>query len=258
VYFQEGPGVRKHQYTNSGVKLLNGSNINNNTLDLTTTERYVSKQEANGRYAHFLVDDGDLLIASSGIAVENFDKKIAYARSEHLPLCMNTSTIRFKTLDENTLHLDYFRRFLATNLFKKQLGRLITGSAQLNFGPSHLKQMFVPLPPLEEQKRIAAILDKADAIRRKRQQAIELADQFLRSVFLDMFGDPVTNPKGWEVHELKSVVADDRIVTYGIVQAGPDIPDGVPYIRTGDLKNGRIFQEGLLRTSREIADNYKL
>nr|UKE84375.1 hypothetical protein KXZ65_03235 [Pectobacterium sp. PL152] len=49
------------------------------------------------------------------------------------------------------------------------------------------------LPPLNEQKRIAAILDKADAIRRKRQQAIQLADDFLRSVFLDMFGDPVTN-----------------------------------------------------------------
>ena len=57
----------------------------------------------------------------------------------------------------------------------------------------------IPLPPLPEQKRIAAILDKADQLRQKRQQAITLADDFLRSVFLDMFGDPVTNPKGWEV-----------------------------------------------------------
>ena len=56
----------------------------------------------------------------------------------------------------------------------------------------------IPLPPLEEQKRIAAILDKADAIRRKRQQAIDLTDQLLCSVFLDMFGDPVTNPKGYK------------------------------------------------------------
>ncbi len=55
----------------------------------------------------------------------------------------------------------------------------------------------IPLPPLPEQRRIAAILDKADAIRRKRQQAIRLTEEFLRSVFLDMFGDPVLNPKGW-------------------------------------------------------------
>lgn len=65
-----------------------------------------------------------------------------------------------------------------------------------------LKETFVPVPPLEEQKRIAAILDKADAIRQKRKQAINLADEFLRSVFLDMFGDPVTNPKGWEERKL--------------------------------------------------------
>ncbi|MCF6251089.1 MAG: restriction endonuclease subunit S [Methylococcaceae bacterium] len=202
VDFQEGPGVRKYQYRESGVKLLNGSNINGNTLNLTNTERYISDDEAYGKYKHFLVDAGDLLIASSGIAVEKFHKKIAYAREEHLPLCMNTSTIRFKTKNDSVLNIDYFRRFLATNLFKKQLGRLITGSAQLNFGPSHLKQMFVPLPPLEEQKRIAEILDKADALRRKRQQAIDLTDQLLRSVFLDMFGDPVTNPKGWPIGKI--------------------------------------------------------
>lgn len=69
-----------------------------------------------------------------------------------------------------------------------------------------LKETYIPLPPLEEQKRIAAILDKADSVRRKRQQAIDLADDFLRSVFLDMFGDPVTNPKGWEVKKFGTVI----------------------------------------------------
>ena len=61
----------------------------------------------------------------------------------------------------------------------------------------------IPLPPLHEQRRIAAILDKADAIRRKRQEALALTDEFLRSAFLEMFGDPVTNPKGWPVVKLE-------------------------------------------------------
>ena len=91
------------------------------------------------------------------------------------------------------------------------------------------KSFKIPLPPIEEQKRIAAILDKADAIRQKRQQAIALADQFLRSVFLDMFGDPVTNPKGWDKKPLgrvfklssgngltaKEMDADGRYTVYG-------------------------------------------
>ncbi|MBW3845072.1 restriction endonuclease subunit S [Aeromonas hydrophila] len=70
-----------------------------------------------------------------------------------------------------------------------------------------LKETYVPVPPLSEQKRIAAILDKADALRRKRQQAIDLADKFLRSVFLDMFGDPVTNPKGWPTKPLSQMAS---------------------------------------------------
>ena len=73
------------------------------------------------------------------------------------------------------------------------------GVAQPNISQEIIKNTAIPLPPLAEQRRIAAILDKADAIRRKRQQAIRLTETFLRSTFLDMFGDPVANPKGWPI-----------------------------------------------------------
>ncbi len=240
LFFQEGPGVRKYQYTDEGVKLLNGGNINDGKLDLSTTSRFISDEEAYGKYAHFLVDEGDLLIACSGITVDKFDGKIAYAGKDNLPLCMNTSTMRFKCLDKTKLDIEYFRRFLATPLFKTQLQRLITGSAQLNFGPSHIKQMELPLPPLREQKRIAAILDKADAIRRKRQQAIELADQFLRAVFLDLFGDPVTNPKGWEVRPIGDAVNE--------IVAG--------WSANGDSKPAKNDQLGVLKISAVTSGEY--
>lgn len=63
----------------------------------------------------------------------------------------------------------------------------------------------IPLPPLAEQRRIAAILDKADALRRKRKRAIELLDNLTQSIFLEMFGDPVTNPLHWPQKEIRSV-----------------------------------------------------
>ena len=237
VFFQEGPGVRKHQYTDSGVKLLNGGNINDNNLNLSSTDRYVSEEEAYGKYSHFLVEEGDLLIACSGVVVDKFDGKIAYARKKDLPLCMNTSTMRFRSLDKEILSLDYFKYFLQTRLFKSQLQKLITGSAQLNFGPSHIKQMVIPLPPLPEQKRIAAILDKADAIRRKRQQAIQLADDFLRAAFLDMFGDPVTNPKGWDEAVLKDIADIRSGVTKG-KKIDPSIAVTLPYMRVANVQDG--------------------
>lgn len=105
-----------------------------------------------------------------------------------------------KALPSEKVDKDYLYYFLKQD----KLFRLIDSLSQRTAGQSGidmdaLKSYPMLLPPLEEQKRIAAILDKADAIRQKRKQAIELADEFLRSVFLDMFGDPVTNPKGWEV-----------------------------------------------------------
>ena len=98
----------------------------------------------------------------------------------------------------------------------------------------------IPLPPLLEQKRIAAILDKADVICRKRQTAIILADDFLRATFLDMFGDPITNPKGWD----KAPIGNFCRIKRG---ASPRpiakfLGGEVPWIKIGDgTKNDDIY-----------------
>jgi type I restriction enzyme, S subunit len=70
--------------------------------------------------------------------------------------------------------------------------------AKSNGSTKDVREIEVPLLPLPEQKRIAAILDKAEEIKHKREESLKLSDEFLKSVFVDMFGDPVTNPKGWE------------------------------------------------------------
>lgn len=106
--------------------------------------------------------------------------------------------------DEERLDKDYMYYFLSS--WTGRLRAMSQGAAQTVISKEMIERLEIPLPPLPEQKRIAAILDKADAIRRKRQQAIQLADDFLRAAFLDMFGDPVTNPKGWEVKPLGDVL----------------------------------------------------
>lgn len=197
LFFQEGPGVRNWQFTDKGIKLLNVGNINNGKVDLNKTKIYLSEEEATSTYKHFLIDEGDLLIACSGIVVDNFHNKISFAEKEHLPLCLNTSTMRFKALSDE-VDLNYFKYYLQTIHFTAQLRRLITGSAQLNFGPSHIKKIDLLLPPLETQKHIAQILDDAAALRDKTAQLIQEYDALAQSIFLDMFGDPVKNEKGWD------------------------------------------------------------
>ena len=161
TFFQEGPGVRNTQYKKEGVKLLNVGNLNNNTLNLNTTTTYISETEAYGAYKHFLVDDGDLLISCSGISSASFKNKIAFAEKKDLPLCLNTSTMRFKSLD-GRLSLKYLYYFFQTIYFETQVLGILTGSAQFNFGPTHIKWFKIKLPNLNEQQKIAEVLTACD------------------------------------------------------------------------------------------------
>jgi type I restriction enzyme S subunit len=93
----------------------------------------------------------------------------------------------------------YLRHFLTSDNFHRQFMATVAGvgGSLLRARPSQVAEIRVPLPHPSEQRRIAAILDKADAIRLKRKEAIALTEELLRSAFLEMFGDPVTNPRGW-------------------------------------------------------------
>ena len=161
TFFQEGPGVRNTQYKKEGIKLLNVGNLNNNTLNLNTTTTYISETEAYGAYKHFLIDDGDLLISCSGINSTSFKNKIAFAEKKDLPLCLNTSTMRFKSLDDRLL-LKYLYYFFQTIYFERQVLGVLTGSAQFNFGPTHIKWFKIKLPNLKEQQKIAEVLTSCD------------------------------------------------------------------------------------------------
>lgn len=202
LFFQEGPGVRNTQYTTEGVKLLNVANLVDGKVDLSTSDRYISEDEAYGKYKHFLCDAGDFIIASSGIKVEYIDKKMGFVDESMLPLCMNTSTIRFKVLDDNQLRIRYFMYYLKSQHFKNQLFKQITGSAQLNYGPSHLKKMIMPLINLSKQDEIIACMDKVQSIIEMRQQELVKLDDLIKARFVEMFGNPVYNEKGWETKPL--------------------------------------------------------
>ena len=136
------------------------------------------------------------------------------------------------------------------------LSMAITGAAQPQITRQSLAPIRISFPHLPEQRRIAAILDQADALRAKRRQALAQLDSLTQSIFIEMFGDPSEPMTSGTGHVLADVVAPERIVTYGIVQAGPNLANGVPYIKTGDIKNGLILEQQLARTSREIASAY--
>ena len=176
-WLQEGPGVRNWQFKESGIKLLNVSNIlKSGELDLSKTDRHLSTDEVQEKYSHFLVDAGDLVIASSGISIDEDDllrTRSAFVRDEHLPLCMNTSTVRFKATD-GVSDLRFLQQWLQSHEFRRQITREVTGSAQKNFGPTHLKRLRITLPPLDLLRRFDAIVESVE--QQKARQRAHLAE----------------------------------------------------------------------------------
>lgn len=148
---------------------------------------------------------GDVLIAKITPCMEN--GKAAYIAE--LPHAIGFASTEFHVLRPRPeVDGGYLFHSVWNTKFRHAAERNMTGTAGQKRVPAAFLQRFtIPLPPLAEQKHIAAILDKADAIRRKRQQALQLADEFLGSLFLDMFGDPVENPKQWPTKKLGDVIA---------------------------------------------------
>jgi type I restriction enzyme S subunit len=108
------------------------------------------------------------------------------------------------------------------------------------------------LPPLSEQKRIADILDKANTIRRKRQEAQAVLEHLPVAAFDALFGDPRVNAHGWPEKQLKTLIIKGDKINYGIVQPGSHVEDGVPIVRVGDLRQLRVSIDGLKRVDPAI------
>ena len=137
----------------------------------------------------------------------------------------------------------------------RSFGQKTTNISNLNI--DRCLQLDLPLPPLPEQRRIAAIIDQADALRAKRREALAQLDRLAQSVFVEMFGDPVSNPQAWPRKPLVELIAKDDSINYGVVQPGDDVDDGVPLVRVGDLIDGQVRHENLKRIAPEIERTYQ-
>ena len=151
-------------------------------------------------------------------------------------MCTNQG---FKSLVPNA-SIDSAYLYWCIRNFTPQLSAQGSGTTFKELSKTIVEKFKIPFPPLEEQKRIAAILDKADAIRRKRKEAIALTEELLRSTFLDMFGDPVTNPKSWE----KRYLDEFSLIQSGIAK-GKKVVDAskaisIPYIRVANVQDGYL------------------
>jgi type I restriction enzyme, S subunit len=161
---------------------------------------------------------------------------------------------------DKSIDLDFLYHFLRQPQLVDLAITRCSGANLPRLSPKTLATFPISFPPLDEQRRIAAILDKADAIRRKRQEAIQLTEELLRSTFLEMFGDPVTNPKGWPIVKLEDVFAEDRAGTccgpFGsALKKHEYVTRGIPVWGIDNVTDNYFVEEGSLFITQEKYEN---
>ncbi|TOO94245.1 type I restriction endonuclease subunit S [Vibrio parahaemolyticus] len=223
----------KGSFVDEGIPFINAGCLSNEHTLIEGALNYITEDKFDSLRSG-KVEKGDILFCLRGslgkFALVDTSMKGAIA----------SSLVIIRANEK--VHIDYLKHYLGSFLCQREIQAYENGAAQPNLSATDLKNFEIPLPPLAEQKRIAAILDKADAIRQKRKQAIELADEFLRSVFLDMFGDPVTNPKGWEVEKFGNVGSLDRGKSKHRPRNDPKLLGGLhPLVQTGDVANSKGY-----------------
>lgn len=152
------------------------------------------------------------------------------------PVAINQDMKAF--LCSKSLNADYLARFIKAR--SPEILQWVRATTADNFPVEKLKNLRISLPPLSEQRRIASILDKADALRTKRLAALALLDALAQSIFFDIFGDPVTNTKGWPDSMLLGDAADVASgVTIGRSLAGKSTR-AVPYLAVVNVQDRHL------------------
>jgi type I restriction enzyme S subunit len=248
-----GYAFKSPEYRDNGIPLLRISNIANERVSFDKGTIYLD-ENCLVTHKDFVVNKGDVLIALSGATTGKYG---IYELEE--PCLLNQRIGIIRSGNSKDLDSKYFYFYFYLSQLRSEILRKAQGAAQPNISTKEIGQFKIPLPPLPEQQNIASILDAADSLRQKDQQLIEKYTALSQSLFLEMFGDPVSNPMAFE----KSTVGEQCIVKGGKrVPKGDSLVKentGYPYIKAGNIKNGKVTiknLEYLTSETRERIKNY--
>ena len=158
----------------------------------------------------YLFDGEYILLGEDGAPFLNPLKNKAYFVSGKFWVNNHAHILRAKESLSSNKYIEFFLNYENLNIY-------ISGTIRGKLTQEILRSILIPLPPLPEQKRIVEILSLAEDLIKKQKETIALIDKILMAKFLEMFGDPVTNPKGWEVRRLDEVILNMR---HGISRKG--------------------------------------
>ncbi|HHE0504263.1 TPA: restriction endonuclease subunit S [Vibrio parahaemolyticus] len=231
----------KDQDPNGNVRLLQLADIGVGRF-IDKSSRFMTEEKAKELKCTFL-KEGDILIARMPDPIGR--ACIFPGSSQHCVTVVDVCIFRVNPEEFDNRWLMYM---INSTGFYHQILEFVSGTTRKRIARKKLEQLGLNCPPLETQQQIATVLEKADQLRKDCQQMEQELNSLAQSVFIDMFGDPVTNPKGWGKKELLSLCSK---VTDGTHQSPEWANTGVPFLFISNVRNGKVdFDTGKYITRR--------
>jgi len=191
-----GYAFKSKEYVDGGIRVIRITNVQKGHVR-DDSPKFIDENRRD-EFSRFMLGSGDILISLTGNV-----GRVGELHQSMLPAALNQRVGALRITDQDT-DSRYLFHVLNSYGFEQDAIKNSKGIAQLNLSSKWVERYEIPLPLLPEQKRIVGILDAADALRAKRRASLAQLDTLLQSIFLDMFGNPVTNPMGWERANLES------------------------------------------------------
>lgn len=193
-----GSNLKASEYVDKGVPIIRLQNIDRNSF-INKNIMYVTNEKARELKRHNF-SSGDIVITKLGSPLG----KACLVPSDLNWGIIVADVVRVRPNDDFVLR-EYLVRAINSDIGIRQFEPLVKGTTRPRVNLGNIRDLIVPVPPFEIQRRIVTILDKAEETRRLRAQADDLAMGLIQSIFLEIFGDPATNPRGWDTLRLKDI-----------------------------------------------------
>lgn len=229
-----GFAFKSGKYTDSGTRIMRITNVQKGFI-VDDDPKYYPSKEMQG-LNQYILKENDLLMSLTGNV-----GRVGLLQKELLPAALNQRVACLRIKDYS-LSLRFLFHWLNSAVFEQDAIFSASGIAQKNLSTEWLKSYKIAIPPLSEQQHIVEELDLLSSIIEKKKAQINELDNLAQSLFYEMFGDPITNEKGWELSSLKQMGELGRGVSKHRPRNAPELLGGnMPLIQTGDVANADMY-----------------
>ena len=230
-----GYAFKSDKYVDSGIRVIRITNVQKGFIEDNSPAFYPITEQENLK--DYELHENDLLISLTGNV-----GRVALLSKEMLPAALNQRVGCIRIKDKNLL-ISYLFTFLNSDKFEYDCIYSARGIAQKNMSTEWLKNYIIPLPPIEVQKKIANNLNTCTKIIKKHNKQLNNFDLLIKSRFIEMFGDPVTNPMGWEIKKLADYIVFLTSGSRGWSEYFSN--EGELFLTIKNVKNNKINTENI-------------